>query len=161
MTSPVQVGWGYDSHRLVKGRPLMLGGVRVPFEKGLLGHSDADVVLHAAIDALLGAAGLGDIGTLFPDSDARYKGADSSALLKAAARFMGRRFKVLHLDVTLLAEAPKIGPYKNRMRAKIAQALGVPVENVNVKAKTNEGMGFIGKKQGMAAVAVATLEKKK
>jgi 2-C-methyl-D-erythritol 2,4-cyclodiphosphate synthase len=156
-----RVGLGYDSHRLVKGRPLILGGVRIPFEKGLAGHSDADVVLHAVIDALIGAAGLGDIGTFYPDSDVRWKGADSLDLLLDARRRIGRRFSVENVDVTLLAEAPRIGPYKNRMRAKIARALQVPVDRVNVKAKTNEGMGFVGRREGLAALAVCAVEKKK
>ena len=157
----IQTGWGYDSHRFQKGRKLVLGGVEIPHEKGLKGHSDADAVLHALIDALLGACVLGDIGTLFPDSDPRYKGADSLTLLKATLKFMGRRFKVVHVDVTVMAEAPKIGPYKQRMRARIAHALGLAVENVSVKAKTNEGMGFVGRREGVAAAAVATVEKKK
>ena len=136
----IKTGLGYDSHRLVKGRPLVLGGVKISFEKGLLGHSDADVVLHAVIDALIGGAGLGDIGTLYPDSDPRWKGADSLRLLEDARKRLGRRLAVQNVDVTLLAEAPRIGPYKNRMRAKIARALKISVDQVNVKAKTNEGM---------------------
>ncbi|MBI4396817.1 MAG: 2-C-methyl-D-erythritol 2,4-cyclodiphosphate synthase [Elusimicrobia bacterium] len=155
-----QTGWGYDSHRFVKGRKLVLGGVGIPFKMGLKGHSDADAALHALIDALLGAAALGDIGTLFPDSDPRFKGADSLRLLADTARRIAPRFRIVHVDVTVLAEVPKLGPYKNRMRAKIGHALNVPIENVSVKAKTNEGMGFVGKKEGIAAVAVATLEKK-
>ena len=153
-----KVGLGYDSHRLVKGRPLVLGGVKIPFEKGLLGHSDADVVLHAVIDALIGAAGLGDIGTLYPDSDPRWKGADSLRLLEEARKRLGRRLAVKNVDVTLLAEAPRIGPYKNRMRAKIARALKISVDQVNVKAKTNKGMGFVGRREGLAAIAVCSLE---
>ncbi|MBL0058593.1 MAG: 2-C-methyl-D-erythritol 2,4-cyclodiphosphate synthase [Elusimicrobia bacterium] len=155
-----RVGLGYDSHRLVQGRPLVLGGVRIPYEKGLAGHSDADVVLHAVIDALIGAAGQGDIGTFYPDSDVRWKGADSLDLLLDARRRIGRRFSVENVDVTLLAEAPRIGPYKNRMRAKIARALQMSVDRVNVKAKTNEGMGFVGRREGLAALAVCSLEKK-
>ena len=153
--SPVaRVGLGYDSHRFKKGRPLILGGVTVPHDRGLDGHSDADVVLHAVIDAVLGAAGLGDIGTFFPDSDPRWKGADSLKLLENTRARLGRR-RVVHVDVTLLAEAPRIGPYKNRMRTKIARALRVPLEGVSVKAKTNEGMGFVGRREGLAALAVA------
>ncbi|MBL8022835.1 MAG: 2-C-methyl-D-erythritol 2,4-cyclodiphosphate synthase [Elusimicrobia bacterium] len=151
------LGLGYDSHRFVKGRPLVLGGVRVPFEKGLAGHSDADVVLHAVIDALLGAAGMGDIGTFYPDSDARWKGADSLRLLEDVHRRLRRRFSVSNVDVTLLAEAPRIGPYKNRMRAKMARTLRISVDCVNVKAKTNEGMGFVGRREGLAALAVCGL----
>ena len=154
----IKTGLGYDSHRLVKGRPLVLGGVKISFEKGLLGHSDADVVLHAVIDALIGGAGLGDIGTLYPDSDPRWKGADSLRLLEDARKRLGRRLAVKNVDVTLLAEAPRIGPYKNRMRAKIARALKISVDQVNVKAKTNEGMGFVGRREGLAAIAVCSLE---
>jgi 2-C-methyl-D-erythritol 2,4-cyclodiphosphate synthase len=158
MTSPVaRAGLGYDSHRFKKGRPLILGGVTVPHDRGLDGHSDADVVLHAVIDALVGAAGLGDIGSFYPDSDPRWKGADSLTLLENTRARLGRR-RVVHVDVTLLAEAPRIGPYKNRMRTKIARALRVPVGAVNVKAKTNEGMGFVGRREGLAALAVATVQ---
>jgi 2-C-methyl-D-erythritol 2,4-cyclodiphosphate synthase len=151
------VGLGYDSHRFAKGRPLVLGGVRVPFAKGLAGHSDADVVLHAVIDALLGAAGMGDIGTFYPDSDPRWKGADSLKLLGDVYRRLSPRFGVANVDVTLLAEAPRLGPYKNRMRAKMARTLHLPVDRVNVKAKTNEGMGFVGRQEGLAALAVCGL----
>lgn len=151
------MGFGYDSHRFVRGRPLILGGVTVPFEKGLLGHSDADVVLHAIIDALIGGAGLGDIGTLYPDSDPRWKGADSLRLLDNVRKQISRRWAVQNVDVTLLAEVPRIGPYKNRMRAKIARALRINVDDVNVKAKTNEGMGFVGRREGLAALAVCGL----
>ncbi len=154
------VGMGYDSHRFVKGRSLMVGGVRVPFEKGLAGHSDADVVLHAVIDALLGAAGMGDIGMLYSDKDARWKNADSLVLLGDTFRRLKNRFRVLNVDVTVLAEEPRLGPYKNRMRAKMARVLKISVDRVNVKAKTNEGMGWIGRKEGMAALAVCALEKK-
>lgn len=157
----IQVGLGYDSHRFAKNRPLILGGVKVPFDKGLAGHSDADVVIHALIDALLGAAGLGDIGGHFPDSDPRYKGVSSLKLLAETVRLMKPRFSIVHTDITLLAEVPKIGPYKQRMRARLAHAMGIAVANVNVKAKTNEGMGFVGRREGMAAAAVATVEKKK
>jgi 2-C-methyl-D-erythritol 2,4-cyclodiphosphate synthase len=151
------VGLGYDSHRFKKGRPLMLGGVRVPFDRGLDGHSDADVLLHAAIDALLGAAGLGDIGTAFPDTDPQYKNADSLGFLERVHHRLASRFRIQNLDLTLLAEAPKIGPYKNRMRAKIARVLKIPVARVCVKGKTNEGMGFVGRREGLAALAVASL----
>jgi 2-C-methyl-D-erythritol 2,4-cyclodiphosphate synthase len=154
------VGLGYDSHRFVKGRPLMLGGVHVPFEKGLAGHSDADVVLHAVIDALLGAAGMGDIGTFYSDKEARWKNADSLLLLADTFRRLNRRFRVLNVDVTVLAEEPRLGPYKNRMRAKMARVLKISVDRVNVKAKTNEGMGWVGRKEGLAALATCALEKK-
>lgn len=155
--SQVYVGLGYDSHRLVKGRPLVLGGVTIPFAKGLLGHSDGDVVLHAVIDALIGAAGMGDIGTFYPDSDPRWKGANSFHLLEDTRKRLIRRFVINNVDVTLLAEAPRIGPYRNRMRSKIARALTISVEHVNVKAKTNEGMGFVGRREGLAALAVCGL----
>ena len=154
------VGLGYDSHRFVKGRPLMLGGVHVPFEKGLAGHSDADVVLHAVIDALLGAAGMGDIGTFYSDKEARWKNADSLLLLADTFRRLNRRFRVLNVDVTVLAEEPRLGPYKNRMRAKMARVLKISVDRVNVKANTNEGMGWVGRKEGLAALATCALEKK-
>jgi 2-C-methyl-D-erythritol 2,4-cyclodiphosphate synthase len=157
----IQVGWGYDSHRFSRGRKLVLGGVRVPHTHGLLGHSDADALVHAVIDALLGAAALGDIGTHFSDSDPRYKNADSLKLLSHAGRLLRPRYKIIHIDATILAEVPKLGPYKNRMRAKIAAALKISAAQVSVKAKTNEGMGFVGKKEGIACVAVATLDKKK
>lgn len=148
-------GLGYDSHRFVRGRPLVLGGVTIPSEKGLAGHSDADALLHAVIDALLGAAGLGDIGAHFPDSDPRYKGADSLALLAATRRLLGTRWTPVNVDATVLTEQPRLGPYKNRMRAKIARVLRIPVESVSVKAKTNEGMGFVGKGEGLAVLATA------
>jgi 2-C-methyl-D-erythritol 2,4-cyclodiphosphate synthase len=156
----IQTGFGYDSHRFAKGRKLVLGGVAVPHSRGLKGHSDADVVLHAAVDAILGAAALGDIGAHFPDSDPRYRGADSLVFLRDAVKLLGRRFRLLHLDVTVLAEEPRIGPYRQRMRAKIARASGLAVRNVSVKAKTNEGMGFVGRREGMAAMAVATVERR-
>lgn len=161
MPPMIRAGIGYDSHRFKKGRPLVLGGVEIPHSKGLDGHSDADAVLHAVTDALLGAAGLGDIGTHFPDSDPRYKGADSLKLLQHTRRLLGPRRRPVNVDVTVLAEAPKLGPYKNRMRARIARVLGLSVEAVSVKAKTNEGMGFIGRGEGIAALAVASLEVKK
>ncbi len=157
----IRVGWGYDSHRFTRGRKLVLGGVTVPFHKGLKGHSDADVVLHAVIDAVLGAAAVGDIGDFFPNSDPRYRGADSLDLLREVRRFISPRFRVVHVDATVLAQEPRLGPYKQRMRAKIAHALKMPVEDVSVKAKTNEGMGFVGRKEGLAAVAVATVERRK
>ncbi len=152
----VTTGLGYDSHRLEAGRPLVLGGVTIEHERGLAGHSDADVLTHAVIDALLGAAGLGDIGEHFPDTDAAYAGADSIALLRDVVALLGPR-EVLHVDATVLAERPKLGPHKAVMRERLAGAIGVPAARVNVKATTGEGMGFAGRGEGIAAMAVATL----
>lgn len=155
-----QVGLGYDSHRFARGRKLILGGVTIPHPRGLKGHSDADVVLHAAVDAILGACALGDIGAHFPDSDPRYRGVSSLVFLRDTVRMLGRRYRLAHLDITVLAEEPRIGPYRQRMRAKIARVAGLAVKNVSVKAKTNEGMGFVGRREGMAAMAVATVERR-
>ncbi|MCI9562564.1 MAG: 2-C-methyl-D-erythritol 2,4-cyclodiphosphate synthase [Oscillospiraceae bacterium] len=153
-----RIGLGYDVHRLTEGRPLVLGGVTIPFERGLLGHSDADVLLHALMDALLGAAALGDIGRLFPDSDERYRGADSRVLLREVADLLERSgFSVGNVDVTLIAQRPKIAPYVPRMRENIAADLKLPLEAVSVKATTEEGLGFTGSGEGMAAQAAATL----
>lgn len=153
-----RIGLGYDVHRLTEGRPLVLGGVTIPFELGLLGHSDADVLLHALMDALLGAAALGDIGRLFPDSDERYRGADSRVLLREVADLLERSgFSVGNVDVTLIAQRPKIAPYVPRMRENIAADLKLPLEAVSVKATTEEGLGFTGSGEGMAAQAAATL----
>ena len=153
-----RIGLGYDVHRLTEGRPLVLGGVTIPFERGLLGHSDADVLLHALMDALLGAAALGDIGRLFPDSDERYRGADSRVLLREVADLLERSgFSVGNVDVTLIAQRPKIAPYVPRMRQNIAADLKLPLEAVSVKATTEEGLGFTGSGEGMAAQAAATL----
>ena len=153
-----RIGHGYDVHRLTEGRPLILGGVAVPWERGLLGHSDADVLAHAVMDALLGAAGLEDIGTLFPDTDARYEGASSMELLREVGRRLRERgFAVGNIDCTLLAQRPKIAPYKRQMAANLAAALGIPAERVNVKATTEEGLGFTGKKEGISAHAVCLL----
>lgn len=152
------VGFGYDVHRLVKGRPLVLGGVEIPHDKGLLGHSDADVILHAICDALLGAAGLGDIGQHFPDSDPAYKDMDSREILaKVRDMIQAEGFRPGNLDATLVAEAPRIGPYREQMREAIAGILGMPAARVNIKATTNEEMGFLGRGEGMAALAVAVL----
>ena len=149
-----RIGQGYDVHRLTEGRALVLGGVTVPYERGLLGHSDADVVLHALMDALLGAAALGDIGRLFPDSDGRYRGADSRALLREVARRLGEEgFTVGNVDVTLVAQRPKVAPYVPEMRRNIASDLGVDLDAVSVKATTEEGLGFTGAGEGMAAQA--------
>ena len=154
----LRIGHGYDVHRLTEGRALVLGGVTIPHERGLLGHSDADVVLHALMDALLGAAALGDIGRLFPDSDERYRGADSRVLLREVADLLERRgFSVGNVDVTLIAQRPKIAPYVPRMRENIAADLKLPLEAVSVKATTEEGLGFTGSGEGMAAQAAATL----
>lgn len=154
--SGARIGLGYDVHRLTEGRPLILGGVTIPYERGLLGHSDADVLLHALMDALLGAAALGDIGRLFPDSDERYRGADSRVLLREVADLLERSgFSVGNVDVTLIAQRPKIAPYVPRMRENIAADLKVPLEAVSVKATTEEGLGFTGSGEGMAAQAIA------
>jgi 2-C-methyl-D-erythritol 2,4-cyclodiphosphate synthase len=156
--SPVSTGIGWDSHRFVDGRPLILGGVTIPYERGLHGHSDADVLAHAVVDALLGAAGLGDIGEHFPDTDPRWAGADSLELLRAVVGLVAEReHTVVHVDTTLLMERPKLGPHKAEIRASLADALGVAGERVNVKASTGEGMGFVGRGEGVAALAVVTL----
>lgn len=155
-----RIGHGYDVHRLTEGRALVLGGVTVPWEKGLLGHSDADVLLHALMDALLGAAALGDIGHLFPDSDERYKGADSRALLREVKAVLDRNgFSVGNVDMTLVAQRPKIAPYLEQMRRNIAADLDLPVDAVSVKATTEEGLGFTGDGSGMSAQAVALVFK--
>ena len=151
-------GIGWDSHRLVEGRALVLGGVQIPFERGLAGHSDADVLAHAVIDALLGAAGLGDIGQHFPDTDERWACADSMALLRAVVGLVRERgLGVAHVDTTVVMERPKLGPHRDAIRACLAGALGVALDAVNVKATTGEGMGFVGRGEGVAAMAVATL----
>ena len=155
----LRIGHGYDVHRLVEGRKLILGGVEIPWEKGLLGHSDADVLVHAVMDALTGAARLGDIGKLFPDTDPAYAGISSLKLLSEVGRLLGKKgFAVVNIDATLLAQAPKVGPYKQRMAENIAAALGIGPERVNVKATTEEGLGFTGDGSGMAAHAVVLLE---
>lgn len=143
-------------HRLVPDRDLMIGGVRIPYEKGLLGHSDADVLLHAVMDALLGAAALGDIGHLFPDSDSAYERADSRALLREVGRRLGEAgFTVGNVDATLIAQRPKVAPYVEQMRRNIASDLSIPLDRVSVKATTEEGLGFTGREEGVAAHAVA------
>lgn len=155
----LRVGYGYDVHRLTENRALVLGGVTVPFERGLLGHSDADVLTHAVMDALLGAAALGDIGQLFPDSDARYAGADSIALLRRVTEVLRENgFVPVNTDVTVAAQAPKLAPYVPEMRRRLAQAMGVDVSRVSVKATTEEQLGFTGRGEGMAAHAVALVE---
>ena len=156
----LRIGHGYDVHRLTEGRALILGGVTVPYEKGLDGHSDADVLLHAVMDALLGAAALGDIGALFPDTDEAYRGASSVALLReVGGRLAAAGYGVVNIDATVLAQRPKLAPYRERMRENIASALGLDVSRVSVKATTEEGLGFTGRCEGMAAHAVAMLEK--
>lgn len=154
-----RVGIGYDSHRFVEGRPLILGGQRIPFDRGLDGHSDADAIAHAVTDAILGAAGAGDIGALFPDTDATWKAADSMWLLGLAVeRVQARGYRVVQTDCTVIAERPKIGPYVPAIAAALAGRLGCAPGDVSVKGKTNEGMGFIGRGEGIAVIAVATLE---
>ena len=152
-----RVGTGYDVHRLVPGRDLILCGTPVPWDKGLDGHSDADVATHALMDALLGAAGLGDIGRHFPDDDDRYKGADSIKLLAEVRRMLGDAV-INNVDVTIIAQAPKLAPYNEQMRNNIADTLGIPVSRVNIKATTEEGLGFTGRGEGMAAVATCAIE---
>jgi 2-C-methyl-D-erythritol 2,4-cyclodiphosphate synthase len=155
----VRIGHGYDVHRLVEGRRLILGGVDIPWERGLLGHSDADVLTHAVMDALLGAAGLGDIGRHFPDTDPAYAGADSLRLLAHVAALLRERgFTVGNVDATVLAQRPKLAPHIPQMRDNLARAMGVDPEQVNVKATTEEGLGFTGSGEGMAAHAVALIE---
>ena len=155
----MRIGQGFDAHALVAGRRLVIGGVEIPYEKGLAGHSDADVLIHAVCDALLGAAGLGDIGAHFPDTDARFKNIDSRKLLREVARLLaGHSLSVVNVDATVIAQAPKIAPYITQMRNNIAADLGVPAVDVNVKAKTTEKLGFVGRGEGIAAEAVALLE---
>lgn len=155
----MRIGHGYDVHRLVEGRKLILGGVEIPYEKGLLGHSDADVLLHAVMDAVLGAAALGDIGKHFPDTDPAYKGADSMALTRAVADMIREKgYRVGNIDATILCQAPKLAPHIAAMRRNIADAFGIPVETVSVKATTEEHLGFTGKGEGIAVHAVTLLE---
>jgi len=155
----LRIGQGFDVHALVPGRKLILGGVQIPFDRGLLGHSDGDALLHAICDALLGAAGLGDIGQHFPDTDGSYAGADSVELLREVAqRLGGLRWRVVNLDCTILAQAPKMAPHIPRMVHNIAGAMGIAASQVNVKAKTSEHLGFTGRGEGIAAEAVALIE---
>lgn len=156
----MRIGTGYDVHQLQEGLPLWIGGERIEHTHGLLGHSDADVLLHAIMDALLGAAALGDIGKLFPDSDDRYKGISSLLLLeKVGEALHSAGFQVVNIDATMIAQEPKIGPYRDKMRRNIAGALGLDVERISVKATTEERLGFTGAHLGMAAHAVALVEK--
>ena len=155
----VRIGHGYDVHRLVEGRRLILGGVDIPWERGLLGHSDADVLTHAVMDALLGAAGLGDIGTHFPDTDPAYAGADSMKLLAHVVELLREQgFSVGNVDATVLAQRPKLAPHIPAMRDNLARVMGVSPDRVNVKATTEEGLGFTGSGEGIAAHAVALIE---
>ena len=158
----LRIGQGYDVHRLVEGRKLILCGVEIPFEKGLLGHSDADVALHALMDALLGAAALGDIGKLFPDSDECYRDISSLSLLKAVREVLDAAgYSVINADITVIAQAPKLSPYREQMRSNIAAALGIAMDHISVKATTEEGLGFTGDGSGVAAQAIALLCKNK
>ena len=157
----MRIGHGYDVHRLVPGRDLILGGVKIPYERGLDGHSDADVLLHAVMDALLGAAGLGDIGLHFPDTDMRYKGADSRKLLRCVGeKIQQAGYQVGNIDVTMIAQMPKLRPYIGLMQENIAAELGIAANRVNVKATTEEHLGFTGEGKGMACHAVCLLEEK-
>ena len=154
----VRTGLGYDSHRLVPGRRLIIGGIQIDHEAGLDGHSDADVLTHAIIDALLGAAALGDIGEHFPDTDERYRDADSIGLLRATMELLGERgFEVVNVDATVVIEQPKLAPHREAIRASLAAAIGIELERVSVKATRGEGMGFVGRGEGAAALAIASL----
>ena len=155
----MRIGLGYDVHALVEGRDLIIGGVRIPYEKGLLGHSDADVLCHAISDALLGAARLGDVGRLFPDTDPAYEGADSLVLLaECAALVRGNGFEIVDVDSVVIAQEPRLSPYREDMRTRLSKALGIPTNIVGVKATTTEHLGFEGRKEGIAAHAVVLLE---
>jgi 2-C-methyl-D-erythritol 2,4-cyclodiphosphate synthase len=157
----LRVGQGYDVHALVSGRPLIIGGVTIPFDRGLLGHSDADVLLHAVTDALLGAAALGDIGRHFPDTDEAFHGADSRVLLREAVRRVREAgFSIVNVDTTVIAQKPKLSPHIGAMCQVLSEDLGVPVDAVNVKAKTNEKLGYLGREEGIEAQAIALLEKR-
>lgn len=154
----MRVGMGYDVHKLVEGRDLILGGVKIPYEKGLLGHSDADVLLHAIMDALLGAAALGDIGQHFPDTAEEYKGADSIELLKKVRELIEEKMYIIeNIDATVIAQRPKLAPYRDAMRKNICDALNIKEEQVNIKATTEEGLGFTGSGEGISAQAVCSL----
>lgn len=156
----MRVGMGYDVHRLVEGRKLIIGGVEIPYEKGLLGHSDADVLLHAIMDALLGAAALGDIGKHFPDNDDRYKGISSLELLRQVGKLLDEKNYVIeNIDATIIAQKPKMRPYIDEMRKNIADTLKLDIDRVNVKATTEEGLGFTGKKEGISAQAICCISK--
>lgn len=157
----MQTGIGYDCHRFAEGRRLVLGGVPIPHERGLSGHSDADVLTHAIVDALLGAAALGDIGQHFPDTDPAYEGAESLELLRETVRMVAAvGFAIRHVDATVMLERPKLAPAREEIRTSLAAALGLPVDHVSVKATRGEGMGFVGREEGVAALAIATLERR-
>jgi 2-C-methyl-D-erythritol 2,4-cyclodiphosphate synthase len=157
----LRTGLGFDTHAFSRDRPLVLGGVDIPHEEGLSGHSDADVLTHAVIDALLGAAGLGDIGQHFPDTDARFKDADSLDLLRTVVTYLdGHGFALGNVDATVVLERPRLAPYREAIRDSLAAALGLAADAVNVKATTGEGLGFVGRGEGAAAMAVATLERR-
>lgn len=156
----MRIGYGYDTHRFAEGRPLILGGIEIPFERGLSGHSDADVLLHAICDALLGAAALGDIGQHFPDTDPAYQGADSAELLQKTAELVGQAgFKICNVDATIVLERPRLGKRTTEMKARIAGLLGLAEQRVSVKATTSEGMGFVGREEGVAAHAVCLISR--
>ncbi len=155
----MRIGQGYDVHRLTDGRALILGGVNIPFDKGLLGHSDADVLTHALMDSLLGAAALGDIGQLFPDKDPAYEGADSIELLKKVCSLLREKgYSIVNTDVTVIAQKPKLAPFREEMRRRLADAMEVDISCVSVKATTEEGLGFTGALEGISAMAVALIE---
>ncbi len=155
----MRIGQGYDVHRLCENRALIIGGVNIPYEKGLLGHSDADVLLHAIADALLGAAALGDIGKHFPDTDERYKGADSLKLLEAVGDLLAQNgYRIINVDATIIVQKPKMSPHILQMRENIAVALKTDANNISVKATTEEGLGFTGKEEGISALAVCLID---
>jgi 2-C-methyl-D-erythritol 2,4-cyclodiphosphate synthase len=154
-----RTGLGYDCHRFADGRRLVLGGIEIAHDRGLAGHSDADVLTHAIIDALLGAAALGDIGEHFPDTDERYRGADSLELLRTTVELVAERgFAIVNVDATVIIEQPHLAPFRERMRSAVSDALGLPLDDVNIKATRGERMGFVGRGEGAAALAVATIE---
>ena len=156
----VRVGQGYDCHRFAESRRLVIGGVEIPSDRGLEGHSDADVLTHAIIDALLGAAGLDDIGQHFPDTDERFRDADSLLLLSEVASLLAARgLRIVHIDSTVVIERPRLAPFREQMRARLAAALDIDPQSVNIKATRGEGMGFVGRQEGVLALAVATLER--
>lgn len=158
----MRVGMGYDVHRLVEDRPLILGGVEIPYEKGLLGHSDADVLLHAIMDALLGAAALGDIGKHFPDTDAAYKGASSIKLLEHVGKLLEEKcYMIDNIDATIIAQKPKMAPHIPQMRANMAKAMGINESQLNIKATTEEKLGFTGREEGIASQAICLLNERK
>jgi len=154
----VKVGLGYDVHKFEKGRKLILGGVEIPYDKGLAGHSDADVLIHALIDAILGAAGLGDIGEHFPDTEIAYKDIDSSLLLKKVLAIIENKFRVNNVDCIIVAQRPKLSPYKEQIRIKLSELLKIEKKRINVKAKTEEGLGFTGRQEGIKAYVIVSLE---